>query len=276
MRYLATIILSGVFALNAQAGQIGQRALDALSTTLPKADVVLLGEVHDNPWQHENQARAVTALGPKALVFEMLTPKQAARITAENRKNSASLEKALGWNKSGWPDFSMYYPIFAAAPKARIYGANLPRAEVRRAVTEGAAKVFGKGAARFGLDRPLARNEQKNREQGQMEAHCNALPKHLLSGMVAAQRLRDAALARAILTARRDTGGRVAVITGNGHARRDWDVPAVLAIAAPELSVLSIGQFEVAPEGAVPYDLYLVTPAAKRKDPRAVFQKKTP
>jgi len=34
------------------------------------------------------------------------------------------------------------------------------------------------------------------------------------------------------------------VITGNGHARRDWGVPAVLGHAAPELSILSIGQGE--------------------------------
>ena len=34
----------------------------------------VIGEVHDNPHHHRNQARAVAALKPGAIVFEMLTP----------------------------------------------------------------------------------------------------------------------------------------------------------------------------------------------------------
>ena len=47
---------------------------------LPRADVVLLGEVHDNPAHHAFQAEAVAYLAPRALVFEMLTPAQAALV----------------------------------------------------------------------------------------------------------------------------------------------------------------------------------------------------
>jgi uncharacterized iron-regulated protein len=59
----------------------------------------------------------------------------------------------------------------------------------------------------------------------------------------------------------------VALITGNGHARADWGAPRDLAQVAPDLRVLSIGQFESMPEGEVPYDLWLVTDPAERKDP---------
>ncbi len=59
-----------------------------------------------------------------------------------------------------------------------------------------------------------------------------------------AQRLRDAALARAVVEAMAATGGPVAVITGNGHARRDQGMPAVLGRPHPTLRVLSIGQIE--------------------------------
>ena len=91
------------------------------------------------------------------------------------------------------------------------------------------------------------------------------------SGMVQAQRLRDAALARAVVLAIAETGGPVAVITGSGHARRDTGVPALLALAAPDLAVLTIGQVEADPGPDAPYDLWIVTPATPRDDPCAAL-----
>ena len=262
---------AATFALPVAAGEV---AADAL-TRLPKADVVILGEVHDNPVHHANQAAAVAALAPQALVFEMLTPAQAARAASAppaTRGDRAALERALGWAGSGWPDFALYYPIFAAAPRARIYGAAMPIAAVRRAVKMGAAPVFGAGAARYGLTTPLPAAQQAARQSAQQRDHCDALPPDLLPGMVAAQRLRDAALARAVVRAMADTGGPVAVITGSGHARRDWGVPAVLARAAPSLTVLSIGQLEAPAGPDQPFDLWLVAPPAPRDDPCAAFR----
>jgi len=238
---------------------------------LPKADVVILGEVHDNLTHHAHQAYAVQSLQPKALVFEMLTPDVAARATPALRGDQDALSAGLGWADSGWPDFSMYFPIFAAAPDARIYGGDLPQADVRRAMAQGAAAVFGPGADRYGLADPLAPADQAAREAEQADVHCNALPADLLAGMVQAQRLRDAALARAVVQAMADTGGPVAVITGTGHARRDQGVPAALAVAEPGLSVLSVGQLEGDPGQDAPYDMWLVTDAVDRGDPCAAF-----
>ncbi len=254
-----------------RAGQITPAMLDRL----PPADIVVLGEVHDNPAQHRNQARAVRALQPRALVFEMLVPAQLPAITPDRRLDRQALARALNWKKSGWPDFAMYFPIFQAAPRARIYAGNLPRKQIRKAISDGAAGVFGAGAARYGLDQPLPQPQNDRRIQGQREAHCNALPEDMLGGMVEAQRLRDASIARAAIRAFRETGGPVAVITGNGHARRDWGVPAMIAQAAPALKVLSIGQLEQAPDKPPPYDLWLLTKPAQRDDPCEVFGKKT-
>ena len=159
---------------------------------LPPADVVILGELHDNPAHHVNQAAAVAAIGAKALVFEMLTDEQARRITPALLKSATELERALGWTEAGWPPFAMYYPIFVAVEGAAIFGGALDRDVVRRAVSEGAAEVMGGSAELFGLDVPLDDGEQVMREAGQMEAHCDALPEDMLSGMVEAQRLRDA------------------------------------------------------------------------------------
>jgi len=221
-----------------------------------------------------NQTRAVAALAPGALVFEMLTPEQAGRVTDANRRDMETLEAALGWEGTGWPDFAYYYPIFAAAPQAAILGANVPRSEAREAIRLGAAEAFGATAARFGLDRPLPADQQAAREAEQMEAHCNALPEEMLPGMVEAQRMRDAALADAVLKALAAGVARpVVVITGNGHARADWGMPWVLATAAPELKVLTIGQFELQAPEDPPFDLYLITEDVAREDPCAAFRK---
>ncbi len=255
------------FCCEASAEQITPEEL----ADLPPADVVILGEVHDNPIHHANQTAAVGAIGAKALVFEMLTDAQALQVRPQFLVSEEALEGALGWSESGWPDFAMYYPIFVAAKDLSYFGGALPRDEVRRAVGEGAAAVFGDGSTMFGLDLPLPEEEQLVREAGQLEAHCDALPEAMLGGMVEAQRLRDAALARAVIAAFQETGGPVAVIAGAGHARTDWGVPAALALAAPELTVLSIGQMEAPPEGEPPYDLWLVTEPAERDDPCAGF-----
>lgn len=237
---------------------------------LPQSDVVILGEVHDNPGHHRNQTLAVSAIAPRALVFEMLTPAQAARMPGE-RGDRAALETALGWAGSGWPDFGMYHPIFLAAPGAQVFGGDLPPGEVARSVTDGAAAVFGAQAGRYGLTASLTPEDQAAREAEMQEAHCGALPAEVLPGMVQAQRLRDAALARAVVQAHEATGGPVVVITGNGHARRDQGVPASLAQAMPDLSVLSVGQLEGAGGAAPPYDLWIVTPILPRDDPCDAF-----
>lgn len=249
-------------AMTAQGGEIALPALEAL----PPAQIVLLGEVHDNPDHHLAQARALAALHPSAVVFEMLTPVQAAIVNG-TRDRGDVLAGALGWGQSGWPDWALYAPVFAALGDARIYGAALPGEVVRKAVGTGAAAQFPGDAARFGLTTALPTPEQSAREAEQREAHCNALPEDLLAGMVAAQRLRDAAFAQTSLQALADTGGPVAVIAGTGHVRKDWGMPAALAHAAPEVTVLAIGQLEGAPDEAPPFDLWLIAPPPDRDDP---------
>jgi uncharacterized iron-regulated protein len=251
----------------AASGPIGLSDLVAL----PLAEVVILGEVHDNPHHHAAQAQALAALRPAAVVWEMLTPAQAARLPRD-LSDPEAVAAAVDWAGSGWPDFSMYHPLFQAAPEARHLGAGVPRERARRVFSEPLAQVFGPLAAQFGLDRDLPPEEQAAREAEMQAAHCHALPAHLLPGMVAAQRLRDAELARQALAALADAGPPVAVITGNGHARTDWGVPALIRAQAPGARVLSVGMLEAEPEGAPPFDRWLVTPPAERDDPCAAFR----
>ncbi len=240
------------------------------------AHVVILGEIHDNPAHHEAQAAIVAGLAPGALVFEMIPQ---AREDAVNRLRAQgaareALAEALDWEASGWPDFALYAPILEAAPRARLFGGGQPIEEVRRASAEGAAAVFGPDAASYGLNRALDPTEQAAREAEMLAAHCDAIPAEMLPGLVEAQRFRDAAIAEAARWARTIAGDRtIVVITGNGHADRARGVPAMLAAAAPELVVVSIGQFEDAPDAAATaaFDAYLLAPAPEREDPCAAF-----
>ncbi|MBU2963823.1 ChaN family lipoprotein [Citreicella sp. C3M06] len=235
------------------------------------AEVVFLGEAHDNPGHHARQAALVAELDPTALVFEMLSREQATQVRAEDRTDQARLEALLGWEASGWPDFAMYYPIFEAAPEAAIYGAALPRDEAREARDAPLAGVFGPSAGFYGLDEDLPPQMQAMREDLQMAAHCNSLPPELLPMMVDIQRLRDARLAETALEAYAIHGGPVVVITGNGHARTDWGAPMLARMAAPEVKVAALGQGEdgAAPDGT--FDLLEDSPSVARKDPCADF-----
>lgn len=267
---VATMLCGAVLAVAKQPfDEIKETDLDHLRS----AQVVIIGELHDNTYHHDVQARLTQLLEPKALVFEMLDPDQAAKVTSDNLKTEEALEVALGWNDSGWPDFSMYYPIFAAASDAAVYGALVSRKKARAAVLDDFQDVFGPDAALFGLTAALDDEQQSVRETLQQDAHCGALPEEMLPSMVRIQRLRDAQLARAIVQAFDETGGPVVVITGNGHARADWGAPVYLRDARPELNVVSVGQGENGDEPSGVFDVVLTSGGAPdRGDPCAAFK----
>lgn len=227
----------------------------------PVADIVVLGEVHDNPDAHLGQAAALQELQPTAVVFEMLTADDAVRADADR------MSIAQAWEASGWRDFPIYAPIFDALGSARIVGAAAPRETVRAVYTDGAAALFGPDAPKFGLDKPLPDDEQTARQQLQFEAHCEAMPIEMMAGMVAVQRYRDAVFARAALDALDKYGPPVAVIAGNGHARTDWGVPALIAQAAPDVTTHAIAFVEQATD--IPFDELRIVPPAERDDPCA-------
>ena len=263
MRITARILICGALFSGASAVWAGD---------FSAADIVFLGEIHDNPAHHAEQARLIENLEPAAVVFEMLTSQQAAAVPEWRGADQDELASALGWEDSGWPDFSMYYPIFKATGDAFVFGAAVPRDAARVAMETGVADAFGTQAEQFGLTKPLAQAQQAEREALQMAAHCDALPEDMLPAMVEVQRLRDATIAKVALNALRQTGGPVVVITGNGHARKDWGAPAFVALADPGVSVISVGQAETGqtPDGG--FDMMLTSDPVSRPDPCDAFR----
>ena len=109
------------------------------------ADIVVIGEVHDNPEHHRVQAEIVTALQPGALVFEML-PQANEDAVNRLRAEAASRDEiaaALDWEASGWPDFGFYAVDPGSGAGRRIFGGGKAAEEVRRAVVEGGRRGHG-------------------------------------------------------------------------------------------------------------------------------------
>ena len=240
------------------------------------ADIVILGEIHDNPAHHATQAAVVAALRPAALVFEMIPQAREDEVNAlrEEGADRDAIAAALDWAETGWPDFAYYAAILEAAPEARVFGAGQPKEDVRRAVTEGAAAAFGPDAATYGLDLPLADADRDARAADMQDAHCGKLPPDMLPGMVEAQRFRDAGLADAALWARTMTGGgQVVVIAGSGHADR----AARRARGARRRRSRPRGaRRRPVRDGAGrpgDYDLVLLAPAPEREDPCAALDR---
>lgn len=246
-----------------------------LYDALARARFVLLGETHDNADHHRLQARVIRELakrppGVSVVAFEMLDLDQQAVVVEHLSRRPADLDafaRAVRWEERGWPDFDLYRPVFEAALEAgaRIVAAGLEPRRIR-AVASGDLSVLPEGLpARTGLLEPLPAELRQRMEAVLFDAHCGRLARDFLPRLVAVQRARDAVMAdRLAVTAGR---GRAVLITGRGHARRDFGVPWYLARRAPGapvavLAFLAVREFDAARARDLPYDFVWLTPAA--------------
>src|SRR6266446_2198626 len=130
-RFGAALLVGGYAALTGCASTTP--GLDAHSAALARlvaaravhADIVYLGESHDNPHHHLDQIRVLEVMladgARPALAFEMLAQDQQQAVDAAMLESAdrSALAKRLGWGERGWPDFEMYRPLFDLA---RRYG----------------------------------------------------------------------------------------------------------------------------------------------------------
>jgi uncharacterized iron-regulated protein len=253
----------------------GEASWKEIERRAEAARFVLLGETHDNPDHHRLQARLIERLAagprPPAVAFEMLRTAQQAEVDAflaSGRRDPVAFARQVGWAQSGWPDFSLYEPVFAA-----VLSARLPILAAGLQVGDAVGDDDAGWRARFGLGQPLPPPEQSERIEELFESHCELIPRDQLAPMLAMQRERDAFMAEALLRGV-DLRGRAVLVAGAGHTAR-FGVPAMLKRVgvAPE-SILAVGFLEVDPEALRPedttagdFDVAAFTPAAEREDP---------
>ncbi len=256
-----------------------------LAARVAESPFVLAGEKHDNPDHHRLQARLidwVVAAGRRpGVVFEMLETSLQPAIDRQLESAPDDLEglrSTVRWDTSGWPEWSMYRPVFEAVVRAHlpIFAANLPRSQAME-IARGTAEVPGDLVSRYGLDQPLPPPLSKSLQENLEEGHCGYLPETMIPSMIRIQRIRDALMAQAMETAA--SGGQgVVLVAGDGHVRRDRGVPFYLSPHV-EGAILTIGFTEVEDEvtspaayaeryGAeeIPFDYLWFTPRANDVD----------
>jgi uncharacterized iron-regulated protein len=266
----------------------------ALRAELAKARFVLLGEQHDNPDHHLLQASLVQTLTGNgrhpALAFEMLGVEQQPLVDealAREPGNPDAVAQAVDWAKSGWPDWALYRPIFAAGlgRGLSIVAANFPRAQGKALAMQGLPALPPELVTRLGLDTPLPGETARALRAELFEAHCGYMPEEHLEPMMYVQRARDAQMAERLLAS--DKGDGAMLITGSMHARTDRGVPARLATLSPGAQVRSVAFIEVLADKRepqdytdrfgtrrLPFDYVWFTPAAQREDPCAKLRER--
>jgi len=237
---------------------------------------ILLGEVHDNPEHHRRRAELLRRLladgRPTRVVFEQMDRAGDAALAAAARDPEAVAD-AGRLDREGWR-WPLHRPLVEAALAggATLSGGNFDRDLARRLVRRGLAAA--PADLRQALDGVPWSAAQDETVRGAIESgHCGALPADRVAPMALVQRLRDAALAQAMLHA---SEPRVVLIAGNGHVRSDLGVPHYLRAAgvAPR-DIAAVGFVEDG-DAAMPFDLQEVTPRVPRPDPCAAFRQAPP
>jgi uncharacterized iron-regulated protein len=221
---------------------------EQLVSELLTKDFVLLGEKHDNIDHHRLQAWLANELIGQgralAVVFEMIDADQQKKIDQHldaHPKDASGLGQAIGWEK-GWLEWPVYAPIAQAALNAGlpVLAANYPKEKTRALARSGRGALDDEAKA-LGLTSPLPEPLALAQKNELKASHCNMLPDRALEPMALAQQARDASMAQILTKA-----GQAILISGAGHARRDYAVPYHLSRMAPGKSTASLAFVEVA------------------------------
>lgn len=279
MRKLLIVALLAL-ANGVQAG-LPKTAVDQLARNMAAAQVVLLGELHDNPHVHELRAAALArrleAGWRPVLVMEHFDRERQPDIERARREkpdDAAYLIAQAGGSQWPWSELK---PLLQLALQYRlsIVAGNVSRADAGNIMRHGLGSVLDgevlRGAGLQVAPWPALPPAVIAGEQAAIqEGHCGQAPPEMLPGLVQAQVARDLFMADRI---RAHAGQGVVLLAGNGHVRRDIGVPRWL----PDVKgVVAIGITEQpAPVGL--FDVNQQVAAIERPDPcREFLRTKSP
>ncbi|MGC6419450.1 MAG: ChaN family lipoprotein [Bradymonadia bacterium] len=234
-----------------------------------KAQLILIGERHDHPDHHRIQAWLIDNITDQRTVgFEMLArPLQDALQAA---KNASDVEALSQWEKSGWPAFSIYKPIFDAAYRGQheLAAIHPTRKQVKAVLMGLSAGELAKGHMSA-----LPRDGLKALKADIKASHCGHANPQMTQAMTRAQVFKDQFMLRNLIEKSGDKGS--VLIAGNGHVRKDYGIP----VHAPaDLRTVSIGIIEagrtldVARYGPERFDYVFFTPMLDDVDPCVQFR----
>lgn len=240
---------------------------ETLVKQLQGADVVLLGELHDNPHHHTARAQLITLLNDarRTVVAEHLS---AASSVIFSGSTLGALESA-GFSPQSW-GWPLHAPLFDAirASGASVVGGNLPKG-FSKDIFKNRQQAFPAQSLRVYQQSPLADTARQSLDQDLINGHCGQLPEQYLEPMRLVQRATDISMAIELIKNK-----PALLVAGNGHVRKDYGVPQVLAATDAALKIVSIGFYEQSSDmgeqlqslGAK-YDFVWFTEPAKRENP---------
>ena len=262
----------------------------ALLDKIQSADILLLGETHDNPQHHDIQlkllkARIASGTRPALLMEQLDTRNQSAlNLALANSNHDEALNRATGLIT--FTDQKFYRPFLAAAidNKLPVIAANISSQQLQPVIWQGFAAYDAAALKRMAVEEVWSERRQNYLLRHIGGAHCGQVRDSLRDGLARSQRLRDALMADAAVSSIEQ--GIVAIV-GSSHARRDVGMPIYLADRNPSARIISIGFVEVSPgrvspedydsdsaSDDVPYDVIWFTPRVARANPCADLDKK--
>jgi len=144
--------------------------IEHLYQQIPQYQLILLGETHDNIRHHQLQAQFIDFIGQQSqnapqvapltknspsVIFEMLNQSQQniideyqQLIYSDKRNNANSIDQntdifaeKVHWEKSFWPEWSYYRPVFYNTIKHQmtIIAGNLGLKKIRKVIKQGSS-----------------------------------------------------------------------------------------------------------------------------------------
>lgn len=260
-----------------------------LPAWINSADVLLLGEIHDNPVHHELQLKLLKARidsgARPSLMMEQLDavnqPILDQALSGSNRdevlRNVTALIKFTDWE--------FYSPLAAMAIdyKLPIIAANVTNQHLQPVIWRGFEAYDAAELKRLAVEQVWSESRQNYLVSHMGGAHCGKLKDELRAGLTRSQRLRDALMVDSTI---RSIERGVVAIVGSSHARRDIGLPLYFAARNKKARIVSIGFVEVNQDrndpqayggdsatGEAPFDLIWFTPRVNRTDPCADYGK---
>ncbi len=232
------------------------------------AELLLLGEVHDNAAQHALRTQTLSDLLARgarpALLMEQFDRERQQdidRLLRHSAEHSvdphASVEALVGLgDRSGW-DWHFYRPYLRLALQYRlpIIAANVAREQARA--------VMRQGLAAQGFDADVPADIASGHTAAIEASHCGMVSASQAAGMALAQVARDQFMARLVQT---HAARGVVLLAGNAHVRKDLGVPRWLTPTV-RAQTRAIGFLEPGDDRPEGFDQVIVTPAQARQDP---------
>ena len=227
---------------------------------IASADVVYLGEIHDNPWHHELQLEVLRRLvetgAQPAIGFEFFNTGQTSDLmsftapvthSSNSVKSSAKAEQRLrsrlGWGKQRDDEWAAYFPIidYARQNNLAVFGTDLP-AGIRRRITRMGISELSPIERRLIVDTGFSNDAYRTLMQKSfVQSHCGWNDPKLLDNLYQTWLARNDSMATAITDMLAATTDRpVVMIVGAGHTTYNMGIYERVATLMPSVRQVNI------------------------------------